>query len=353
MNSIKTFNAFVRKEFKHIIRDWRTTLITLVMPVILMLIFGYAISTEVNNIRVMAVVPRPTEDIHRQLDALSQNPYFTFLGLTTEAELDNVLRSGKADAVIVYNREGNYQLVLDGSDANISTTANIYLTQALATNGSSSSASDLFVTSVRHNPQLLSAYNFVPGVMGMLFLLICALMTSASIVREKETGTMEVLLVSPVRPTMVIVAKLIPFFVISLIDLCLILLLVHFAMGVPLASFWAIVGVSVLYIILSLSIGILVSALVNTQIVALLLCAMVFMLPVMIFSGMMFPVDNLPWILKPFPVIVPARWYVDAMRKLMIEGVPFHMVLKEFTILLGVTIVLLTVAFRKFNDRLE
>ena len=361
----------MRKEFIHILRDWRTTLITLVMPIVMLLIFGYALSTEVNNIDVMAVVPHPTEPIRQQLTRLSANPYITYLGTTTEAEMDTHLCSGKADAIIVYSsspaggcQEGaSYQLVLDGSDANISATANIYLAQALNSDSNggltSNSASGLtaqgglFITTIRHNPQLLSAYNFVPGVMGMLFLLICALMTSASIVREKETGTMEVLLVSPIRPQMVIIAKLIPFFVISMIDLAIVLLLVHYAMDVPLASIGSIIGVSVLYVVLSLSIGILVSALVDKQIVALLLCAMVFMLPVMLFSGMMFPVDNLPWILKPFPMIVPARWYIDAMRKLMIEGVPFAMVIKEFSILLGITIALLSVALKKFNDRLE
>ena len=355
--------AFIRKEFIHIARDWRTTLIAIIMPVVLMLIFGFAISTEVNNIDVVAVVPHMNEDIRQQLEAVDASQYITYRGLTDQAHIRTVLQDGTADAVIVYSDEQGengpkYQLVLDGADANISATANIYLQQALnASNPATASAmaamSKGIITTVRYNPQLLSAYNFVPGVMGMLFILICALMTSASIVREKETGTMEILFVSPIRPQMIIVAKIIPFFVISLVDLTLILLMVHFMMGVPLESLGGIITISTLYILLALSIGILVSTIATKQVTALLVCAMVFMVPVMMFSGMLFPVDNMPTILKPFPYIIPARWYIDAMRKLMIEGVPFRMVLKEFLILLGMLVVLLSVALKRFKDKLD
>ena len=349
---MKTFFAFIRKEFIHIIRDWRTTLITLVTPVVLVLIFGYAISTEIHSISLMAVVEKHTEETRQQIEKIAANPYFEFLGYTTEKEMDKHLRSGHTDAVIVYDIHCNRQLVVDAADANISATATIYLQQALATT-SDNDASALFTTTLRHNPQLLSAYNYVPGVMGLVFILICAIMTSASIVREKETGTMEVLLVSPVRPVVIILAKMVPYFVIACINLLTIILLVHFAMGIPLQSFFSIVLVSVVYVILSLALGMLVSALVDKQIIALLICAMVMLIPILMFSGMIYPTDNLPTILSPIPYIIPAKWYIDAMKKLMIEGVDFRMVWLEFTILLSTTVLLLSVALWKFNDKLE
>lgn len=348
---MNTYLAFIRKEFIHIIRDWRTTLITLVTPVVLVLIFGYAISTEIHSLTLMAVAPKPSEQIRQELEAVAANPYFKFKGLTTEKEMDAMLRSGKADAVVVYDLHGDKQLVVDGADANIAASAVMYLQQAFGEAGHPQAA--LFTTELRHNPQMLSAYNYVPGVMGLVFILICALMTSASIVREKETGTMEVLLVSPVRPLVIIIAKLVPYFVIACINLFSILLLVHFAMDVPLQSLWEIIVVSVVYVALSLSLGLLVSALVNKQIVAVLICAMVLLLPMMLFSGMVYPTDNLPALLSPIPYIVPAKWYIEAMRKLMIEGVGFQMVWKELAVLVVFTIVHISLALWKFNDRLE
>lgn len=348
---MKMFLAFTRKEFIHLLRDWRTMLITLITPVLLILIFGYAISTEIKNLNVMAIVPKLSASISRQLNAIDTNPIFTYKGLTDVNHLDEVLRSGTANVVIVYDRDGNYQLVVDAADANMTATRTAYISSALQT-GDELGAS-LFQTTLRHNPQMLSAYNYVPGIMGLVFILICAIMTSTSIVREKETGTMEVLLVSPIRGTTIIAAKIMPFFTVSCINIASVLLLVHYAMGVPMQSVDAIIVVSLIYIVLSLALGLFVSTLVDKQIVALLISAMVLLLPVMMFSGMIYPLENTPWVLKPLTYVVPARWYIDAMKKLMIEGVGFNMVITEISILTGMAVLLLVVALRKFNDRLE
>ena len=199
-----------------------------------------------------------------------------------------------------------------------------------------------------------SAYNFVPAIMGMLLMLICAMMTSISIVREKEKGTMEVLLVSPVKPLMIIIAKAVPYFILALAILCTILLMSRFVLDVPLQGsvFW-IVTVSLIYILLALSLGLLISNIAQTQLVALLLSAMVLLMPIVMLSGMLFPIESMPKILQWISAIVPPRYYIAAMRKLMIMGVGIGEVLHEVVILSIMTAALLTLALAKFNKRLE
>jgi ABC-2 type transport system permease protein len=209
-------------------------------------------------------------------------------------------------------------------------------------------------TKMLYNPQLRSAYNFVPAIMGMLLMLVCAMMTSISIVREKEKGTMEVLLVSPVKPLMIIVAKAIPYLVLAFVILIIILLMARFVLDVPLAgSLVWIIAVSLIYILLALSLGLLISNVAQTQLVALLLSAMVLLLPIVMLSGMLFPVESMPRVLQWISAIVPPRYYIEAMRKLMIMGVGIGAVLKEVAILVGMTVLLLVVSLKKFNTRLE
>ena len=176
------------------------------------------------------------------------------------------------------------------------------------------------------------------------------MMTSVSIVREKETGTMEILLVSPVRPMRIVTAKLVPYFVLSCIVLSTILLIAYGLLELPLsASAFNVVGVSLLYIILSLALGILISTMTRR----LLLSAMLFMLPVIMLSGMLSPVENMPRVLQWISYVVPARWYIDAMRKLMIEQLPISGVLDDVIILTAMAFFIIAVAVGKFNDKLE
>ena len=199
-----------------------------------------------------------------------------------------------------------------------------------------------------------SAYNFVPAIMGMLLMLVCAMMTSISIVREKERGTMEVLLVSPIRPLMVIIAKAVPYLVLAFCILIVILLMARFVMGVPLAGslFW-IIAVSTLYILLALSLGLLISNIAETQLVALLMSAMMLLIPVVMLSGMLFPVESMPRVLQWLAAVIPPRYYIQAMRKLMIMGVGIADVMQEVVILFAMTAFFLTIALKKFNVRLE
>ena len=190
--------------------------------------------------------------------------------------------------------------------------------------------------------------------MGMLMMLICAMMTSVSIVREKERGTMEVLLVSPVKPLYIMIAKAVPYFVLSIMILISILLISKFVLAVPIAGNVALIfGVSLLYILLSLALGLLISVVANTQVVALLMSGMLLMMPSTMLSGMIYPIESMPAILRYLSAIIPARWYVSAMKKLMIMGVDVQMVYQELAVLTAMAVVLLAVALKKFKIRLS
>ena len=381
---MKQFIAFVIKEAKHILRDKRTMLILFGMPVVLMFLFGFAITTDVKNVRTVVVTSQMSPQTQQAVNRLAQSEYFVITQtVNTPQEAEQLIRSQKADMALVFAKNHGVQLIVDGSDPNMAQQWTAYAQQTLLNEelrvksscvpmvASQKSWSDdysqggnilqqsnhnsSFLTlNYLYNPQMRSAYNFVPAIMGMLLMLICAMMTSISIVREKERGTMEVLLVSPVRPLMVIIAKAVPYLVLAFVILITILLMARFVLGVPLQGslFW-ILAVSTLYILLALSLGLLISSVAQTQLVALLLSAMVLLMPVVMLSGMLFPVESMPTILQWISAIVPPRYYIEAMRKLMIMGVGIGDVAREVAVLSAMTVVLLAIALKKFNVRLE
>ena len=352
---MKQFISFVIKEAKHILRDKRTMLILFGMPVVMMLLFGFAITTDVRNVRTVVVTSQMDHQTQQAVERLSQSEYFTITATVhTPQEAERLIRSQQADMAVVFasdyaSRKSGLQLIVDGSDPNMAQQWTTYAQQTILNSPLSTLHSSLL-----YNPQMKSAYNFVPAIMGMLLMLICAMMTSISIVREKERGTMEVLLVSPVRPLTIIIAKAVPYLVLAFAILVVILLMARHVLGVPLAGslFW-IIAISTLYILLALSLGLLISSVAQTQLVALLLSAMVLLMPVVMLSGMMFPVESMPVVLQWIAAVVPPRYYIDAMRKLMIMGVGIGEVMKEVTILAVMTALLLAVALKKFNVRLE
>lgn len=364
---MRGFLSFVKKEALHILRDRRTMLIVLVMPVVQLLLFGFAISTEINNINFAVAAPRQTEAIRQQVERIAANPYFSFKGYISQTEADDALRRGEADVVVVFADDYDrrmadaeqglptgeaVQLLFDASNPNNASAGAGYLQNILLAERQVGAA----MPEIRllFNPQMVSAYNFVPGIMGLIFILICAMMTSVSIVREKEMGTMEVLLVSPVRPIQIILAKMIPYFLLSCLNLATILLLARFVLNLPMSgSIVGLIGLSLLYLILTLALGLFISTVADNQVTAMLISGMLLMLPVIMLSGMIFPIENMPDILQGLSCVIPTRWYIAAVRKLMIEGLPFAAVLKEFTILAAMTVALIGVALKKFNDKLE
>lgn len=342
--------SLIKKEALHIVRDKRTLLVVLVMPIVLLILFGYAISMEVNNVRVAVVTGKHNDLTRNAIERLRVNQYTTFAGEIPHSEIDRTLRSGKADIVAVMVSENGrlrVQIVADASNTVTAKTASAYVEGIIAGSGGSFAP----VLRTLYNPQLKSSYNFVPGILGMIFILICAIMTSVSIVSEKETGTMNLLLVSPVRPGVVILGKLIPYFLLCCILLALMLALSYALLDLPYyGNILNITGVTVIYIILALSIGLLVSSIVKTQLAALIVSAMMFMIPVITLSGMIFPIDNMPEVLQWLSCIVPARWYISAMRKLMIQGLPLHLVMTDTAILGGYMLTILALAISKFRS---
>lgn len=343
--------SLIRKEAIHIVRDRRTMLITLVMPLVLLLLFGFAISTEVNDVRVAVVTERHTGTSRQIIQALAVNDYFTFEGLASAQQVEALLREGKIDAALVLRDEGAdtpFQIIVDASNPTVGQAAVSYIRGVVEP----VHGGDIMVTRTLYNPQMKSSYNFVPGIMGMIFILICAIMTSVSIVREKETSTMDLLLVSPVRPINIIIGKLVPYFLLSCVILAVMLIIAYTVLGLPVSgSIFSVIAVSLLYIVLSLSIGLFVSALVSNQVSALIVSAMLFMVPVIMLSGMIFPVDNMPAVLQGISCIIPARWYISAMRKLMIQHTAFAGVLSEVLIMAAMTLALLAAQLGKFNSK--
>ena len=352
---MKPFFSFVIKETKHILRDKRTMLMLFGMPIVMMLLFGFAVTNDVRNVRIIVVMSNADNATQQVADRLAASEYFTLTKVvTTPNEAEKAIHDQKADMAIVFSQDfaskkSGYQLIVDGADPNMAqqwtTYANAVInnTEAKAVN-----------TKLLYNPQMKSTYNFVPAIMGTLLMLVCAMMTSISIVREKEKGTMEVLLVSPTKPLMIIVAKLVPYLVLAFTILSIILLMSSFVLGVPIKGslFWIYV-VSTIYILLALSLGILVSTIAETQLVALLISAMLLMMPVIMLSGMMFPIESMPKILQYISAIVPTRYYISAMRKLMIMGTGIEEIYFEVSILISMLIALMSLALAKFNKRLE
>ena len=360
--SMKEFWSFIIKETQHIMRDRRTMMILFGMPIILMLIFGFAISTDVRNVRTIVVMSQIDHQTQRMINALDESEYFNVLyKVHTPAEAEQLIRNQKADMGIVFStdfasKHGGVQLITDGTDPNMAQQYNNYASQIMGTqlmNVMQRKAPNAIALKMLYNPQMKSSYNFVPGIMGILLMLICAMMTSISIVREKERGTMEVLLVSPVRPFLIILAKAVPYLVLAFVVLLAILLMSRYVLFVPIAgSLWLILLVSTIYIFMALSLGLLISTIAKTQMAALLMSAVMLLMPCTMLSGMMFPIESMPHVLQWVAALIPPRYYISAMRKLLIMGVSFRYVLSEVVTLLGMTTLFLTVALLKFNKRL-
>ncbi|MDD4430812.1 MAG: ABC transporter permease [Bacteroidales bacterium] len=360
---MKKFITFVKKEFLHILRDRWTTIILLLLPVVILILFGYMMTTEVKNTRFMVFDPVRNTTTRGIAERLSHSEYFIFEGyLNNPGLFDQVFRRAEAGLIVVF-AEDQLQLIADGSDPNTASTLVMYATNIISgymqeqagaqTPNQLQAASFAPHVKLLYNPSLKGAYNFVPGVMGMILMLICAMMTSVSIAREKENGTMEILLVSPMKPLQIILSKVVPYFVISLVNLTTILLIACFIMDVPIrGSFGLLVLVSLLFIFVSLAIGLLISSIVDKQMVALLISGMVMMLPVIMLSGMLFPTENMPWFLRWLSQLIPAKWYILAIKKIMIQGVGFSSVTREVAVLGVMAVLFVTASLKSFKNRL-
>lgn len=360
---MKEIAAFIKKEFLHIFRDVRTMMIVLVLPVVQILLFGFAVSTEVNNAVVDILGDANDPQVRMIVQRIDNNPYLeTGAYLSTEAEMDARLRKGKSKAVVCFERNFNQKsekdgnaaikVICDGSDPNTAQMVGNYIQGVV--NEDIDSGASVQAVQMMYNPAMNSSYNFVPGVMGLILMLICSMMTAVSIVREKEFGTLELVLVSPVKPFWIIISKLIPYLVLSVVNFASIILLARFVMGVPIRGSLALVSVSsLLFVGASLGLGLLISTISRNQQTAMLLCGMGLTMPTMMLAGIIFPCESMPVALQLISDIIPAKWYIIIIKRIMIQGAGFAAIAKEFIILAGMMILLLWFSIKRFKTRLQ
>ncbi len=367
---MKQFIAFIYKEFLHVFRDPKTMLLLFGLPIVQIVLFGFALSNEIKHARVMVIDNAKDASSQTIIEKIRASKSFDLYEVIEDNEaIEESFKYGKSKMAIIFPsnlnhdliHEGiaNIQLIADASDPNMATTLINYFNMILLDYQKElqmEAALPMMInTQVRniYNPGLEGTTNFVPGVMALVLLLVCVLMTSVAIVKEKELGTMEILLVSPFNPFMVIIAKVIPYLFLSIVNLIVILLLSVFLLNLSIAgNIFLLFGVSILLILAALSLGILISNVTNNQQTAMLISLMGMLLPTLIFSGFMFPIENMPLFLQWISNIVPSRWYYIIAKDVMIKGLGFEAIWQESLILLGMTIFLLLVSIKKFKIRL-
>ncbi|MBK8521461.1 MAG: ABC transporter permease [Chitinophagaceae bacterium] len=367
---MKQFTSFVRKEFYHVFRDPKILLILFGMPILLIVLFGFALTNEIKNSNIVVCDFAKDAASQRIINELAVSNNFSIdKSVLSHHQIEEAFKSGKIQLAIVFPANLNddllhlnkaqIQIIADASDPNTASTLTSYVNNIV--NGYqnelmvNNKAPYQIISEIRmlYNPELKGATNFVPGVMALVLLLVCVLMTSVSIVREKELGTMEVLLVSPFNPFIVIIAKAVPYFFLSMVNLTLILILSVFLLGMPFkGSVLLLFAVSSLLILTALSLGLLISNSTNSQQSAMLISLMGMLIPVMMFTGFLFPLENMPMPLQVIANIVPSKWYYIIVKSIMIKGLGFSAIWKETLILFSMTAVLLTISFKKFKIRL-
>lgn len=367
---MKQFIAFVKKEFHHIFRDRRTLFILLGMPIMQILIFGFALTNEVKNSRIAILDNARDATTASLVSELEASRYFDIeKNIYSYKDIEQSFKEGKIKLAVVFPSQfgedlqhfntAQVQLVADASDPNVANTLTNYATaiirdyQDRITDGRQLPYTIHTEMRMLYNPQLKGAYSFVPGVMAMVLMLVCTLMTAITIVREKELGTMEVLLASPIRPMKIIIAKAVPYLLLSIVNITSILLLSVFVLDVPInGSLILLTGESILFTLTCLAFGLLISASTASQQTAMFISLTGMFLPTIMLSGFMFPIENMPWPLRALSNIVPAKWYYLIVKDVMIKGVGLAEIWKETLVLTGMTLFLLMMAIRKFKIRL-
>lgn len=362
--------GFIIKEFMHIFRDKRTMLILFGMPIIQILLFGYAITNEINNAKI-AILDHSNDQSTREItQKILSSGYFELnTQLSSAEELEKVFREGKIKEAIVFESDfdkklhnappASLQLITDASDPNTANLLSNY-TQAIALDYQKQLTASMpaparlnIQSTMQYNPELKGVFMFVPGTITILLMLISAMMTSISIAREKETGTMEVLLVSPLKPFHIIVGKVIPYILLSFINALIILVLAATVFGMPFqGSLLLLLLESILFIVMALSMGILISTVSNSQQTAMLLSMFALMLPTILLSGFIFPIENMPLPLQLFSHIMPSKWFIIIIKNIMLKGLGIAYVWKETLILVAMTFFFIGLSVKKFNIRL-
>jgi ABC-2 type transport system permease protein len=362
--------GFVIKEFFHIFRDRRSLIILFGMPIVQILLFGFAITNEIRNVNIAILDKAHDASSERIIEKMLASGYFIMNGyLESEDEIESIFRRGKIKAVIVFGPDleknlgaggtGSIQIIADATDPNTANTVANYAASIVRDYQAEINQHALLplqiVPEVRmlYNPELKGVFMFIPGTMTVILMLVSAMMTSISIAREKEMGTMEVLLVSPLKPVQVVAGKVLPYILLSSINATVILLLGYFVFKMPMqGSIIALMGATLLFIITTLSLGILISTVAHTQQMAMMMSLMGLMLPTIMLSGFVFPVDSMPWPLRALSNLIPAKWFILILKGLLLKGVSITYLWKEVLILVLMTVALIGLSVKKYAIRL-
>ena len=368
---MKRFIGFIKKEFYHIFRDRRSMFILFGMPIAQIMLFGFAITNEVNNVKIAIFDQSKDVETQQIINKISASSYFDIQQeIRSESEIESVFKKGKVKAVLVFEKDfskklktqsiGKVQVITDATDPNIANTISNYISSilqnySLEKNKTTPSAYQIQTqTQLYYNPELKSVFNFVPGVMTVILMLVSAMMTSISITREKELGTMEILLVSPLKPFQVIIGKVFPYIFMSIINASIILILGYFIFKMPIdGSLFLLAFETILFIICALALGILISTISDSQQTAMMLSLFGLMLPVILLSGFIFPISSMPFPLQVISNIIPAKWFIIIIKAIMLKGATFAVIWKETLIILGMTFLFIIVSIKKYKIRLE
>ena len=378
----RSFVAFVRKEVYHIFRDPRTLAILFGLPVILVFLFGYTVTNEFTGASI-AVVDKSRDGLSAAfVEHLTASGHFEVVASAeTARQLDPLFERGAIKMAVVIpegledafyrERDAEVQLIADASEPNYASTLTSYAQQMIAAfereraaelpmavpvgQGSTSAAKPYRIglqTRMLYNPLLISSYNFIPGVAALILMLISAMMTSLTIAREKETGTMDLLLVSPLPPVLIVVGKVTPYAVLAFVDTLLVFAIGHYMFDLPiLGSLPLLLGVSLLYLLVALALGILISTRAATQQVAMMTSLFTLLMPTMLLSGFLFPIASMPTPLQYVSKIIPATYFIGIEQALMLKGAGWEVIGFGVSVLAAMLLVLLGASLRNFKTR--
>lgn len=368
---MKRFIGFIKKEFYHIFRDRRSLFILFGMPIAQILLFGFAITNEINNVDIAILDHSKDATTKEIINKISASKYFSIKQIIEkEADIESVFQKGHVKAVLNFEKgfsrnlikdnKATVQIITDATDPNTANTISNYVNAILQQYQKGLNKDITIVyqiipeTRMVYNPELKSVYMFVPGVMTIILMLVSAMMTSISITREKELGTMEILLVSPLKPFQVIIGKVFPYIFLSIINAVVIVMLSIFIFKMPVeGSLFLLALESILFIISALALGILISTISATQQTAMMISLMGLMLPVILLSGFIFPISSMPLPLQVISNIIPAKWFIIIIKGIMLKGVGIQFIWKETLILLGMTVFFIALSVKKYKIRLE
>ena len=368
---MKRFIGFIKKEFYHIFRDKRSLFILFGMPIAQILLFGFAITNEINNVDIAILDHSKDATTKEIINKIAASKYFSINQfIEKESDIEVVFKKGKVKAVLNFEKDfskniikennTNIQVITDATDPNTANTISNYVNAILQSylKEQNKSVAQVYQivpqTHMVYNPELKSVYMFVPGVMTIILMLVSAMMTSISITKEKELGTMEILLVSPLKPIQVIIGKVFPYIFLSIINAIVIIVLSIFIFKMPVQGSLFLLGMeSVLFIITALALGILISTVSATQQTAMMISLMGLMLPVILLSGFIFPITSMPLPLQVISNIIPAKWFIIIIKAIMLKGVGLQYVWKETLILFGMTVFFIGLSVKKYKIRLE